>query len=173
MPLFPEQGGLLPFLVTDNGDTGFWITRAKPEKWPILLKDARAPEFEVHFFHLLDVSISVQWRQIEDIGFSLNQLSMTSIPSIPSRRREHYDTRTGLDLRRVSTASFTAGSVADRIIGLTPTSIESSNRSCSTRVARLSRVRQIVFVVAGDGANLDRSRIGMEMRKLRRDFRQR
>jgi hypothetical protein len=51
LPLYPEAGGLLPFLVTDNGDTGFWITPSAPEKWPILLKESRAPEFEVHFTH--------------------------------------------------------------------------------------------------------------------------
>jgi len=51
LPLYPEPGGLLPLLATDNGDTGFWITQSSPEKWPILLKDARAPEFEVHFCH--------------------------------------------------------------------------------------------------------------------------
>ncbi|NJN74805.1 MAG: hypothetical protein HC799_19480 [Limnothrix sp. RL_2_0] len=50
LPLYPEPGGLLPLLITDNGDTGFWITQCQPDKWPILLKGARAPEFEVHFF---------------------------------------------------------------------------------------------------------------------------
>lgn len=47
--LFPEEKGLLPFCITDNGDTAFWITNDAPERWAILVKDARAPEFEVHF----------------------------------------------------------------------------------------------------------------------------
>ena len=47
--LYPDEKGLLPFFVTDNGDTGFWITKGAPDHWAILIKDARAPEFEVHF----------------------------------------------------------------------------------------------------------------------------
>ncbi len=50
LPLYPEASGLLPLFITDNGDTGFWITYLQSEKWSILLKDARSPEFEVHFF---------------------------------------------------------------------------------------------------------------------------
>ena len=49
LPLYPEANGLLPLFITDNGDVGFWITYPQPEKWSILLKDARGPEFEVHF----------------------------------------------------------------------------------------------------------------------------
>jgi hypothetical protein len=50
LPLYPEANGLLPFFMTDNGDTGFWITYLQPEKWSILIKAARSPEFEVSFF---------------------------------------------------------------------------------------------------------------------------
>ena len=50
LALYPEANGLLPLFITDNGDVGFWITYLQPEKWSILLKDARGPEFEVHFF---------------------------------------------------------------------------------------------------------------------------
>ncbi len=55
LPLHPEPGGLLPWAITDNGDTLFWITRQSPASWPTLLKGPRAPEFEVFFLptHLL------------------------------------------------------------------------------------------------------------------------
>jgi len=49
LPLYPEPGGLLPWATTDNGDTLYFITKGEPDDWPILLKDARAPEFEVSF----------------------------------------------------------------------------------------------------------------------------
>lgn len=49
LPLYPERGGLLPFCVTDNGDTAFWITQGQPNRWPILVKGPRAPECEIHF----------------------------------------------------------------------------------------------------------------------------
>lgn len=49
LPFYPETNGLLPFFITDNGDTGFWIANSQTKKWAILVKDARAPEFEVRF----------------------------------------------------------------------------------------------------------------------------
>jgi hypothetical protein len=49
IPLYPEAGGLLPWACTDNGDTLYFITSASPDDWPILIKDARSPEFEVSF----------------------------------------------------------------------------------------------------------------------------
>jgi len=51
LPLYPEPGGLLPWAVTDNGDTLYFITLANPDKWPTLIKGPRAPEFEVTYFH--------------------------------------------------------------------------------------------------------------------------
>lgn len=50
--LFPEPNGLLPVFITDNGDTGYWLTNAAPDRWAILIKDARSPEFEVHFINI-------------------------------------------------------------------------------------------------------------------------
>lgn len=49
LPLYPEDGGLFPWAITDNGDTLYWITREDPDTWPTLIQSARAPEFEVHF----------------------------------------------------------------------------------------------------------------------------
>ena len=49
LPLYPEPGGLLPWATTDNGDTLYFITKGEPHNWPTLLKDPRAPEFEVSF----------------------------------------------------------------------------------------------------------------------------
>jgi hypothetical protein len=40
--LFPEEGGLLPWGVTDNGDILNWITSDNPEKWSILVYDGRS-----------------------------------------------------------------------------------------------------------------------------------
>jgi hypothetical protein len=51
LPLHPEPGGLLPWAVTDNGDTLYFITLARPDEWPTLIRGARAPEFEVSYLH--------------------------------------------------------------------------------------------------------------------------
>lgn len=49
LPLYPEPGGLLPWAVTDNGDTFYFITTGPPDGWPTLIKGLLAPEFEVSF----------------------------------------------------------------------------------------------------------------------------
>lgn len=49
LPLYPEPGGLLPWAVSDNGDTLYFVTAGPPDGWPTLLKGPRAPEFEVSF----------------------------------------------------------------------------------------------------------------------------
>ena len=49
LPLYPEPGGLLPWAITDNGDTLYFITRGPPDDWPTVIKGARPPEFEVSF----------------------------------------------------------------------------------------------------------------------------
>ncbi len=49
LPLYPEPGGLLPWAVTDNGDTLYFITAGPPDEWPTLIRGPRAPEFEVSF----------------------------------------------------------------------------------------------------------------------------
>ena len=47
--LYPEPNGLLPWAVTANGDTMYFITFGPPDDWPTLIRGPRAPEFEVSF----------------------------------------------------------------------------------------------------------------------------
>ena len=49
LPLYPEVGGILPWAVTDNGDTLYFVTRGSPATWPTMIKASRGPEFEVSF----------------------------------------------------------------------------------------------------------------------------
>lgn len=49
LTLYPELGGLLPWAITDNGDTLFFITSGLADEWPTVVKGPRAPEFEVSF----------------------------------------------------------------------------------------------------------------------------
>lgn len=44
--LFPEAGGILPFAVTDNGDVLYWKTCGEPNYWPVVINEARSPEWE-------------------------------------------------------------------------------------------------------------------------------
>ncbi|MEE7459158.1 SMI1/KNR4 family protein [Methylorubrum populi] len=43
---FPKTGGLMPFAVTDNGDTFYWVTSSPPDRWPVLLYASRGPDHD-------------------------------------------------------------------------------------------------------------------------------
>lgn len=45
--LFPAEGGLLPFAITDNGDVLFWQSVGDPNDWTVLVNEARSPEWAV------------------------------------------------------------------------------------------------------------------------------
>jgi hypothetical protein len=53
-PLFPEEKGLLPCAVTNNGDVIFWKTRGNPDDWTILLLEVRSTEYETYDMPLTD-----------------------------------------------------------------------------------------------------------------------
>jgi hypothetical protein len=38
-PLWPDQGGLVPFGATDNGDLLFWLPRGAPRDWGVVVWD--------------------------------------------------------------------------------------------------------------------------------------
>ncbi|MCB1633866.1 MAG: SMI1/KNR4 family protein [Xanthomonadales bacterium] len=53
---FPENGGLLPFGATDNGDVLYWITRGRPADWKVVVNESRGPawvEYSMGFSRLL------------------------------------------------------------------------------------------------------------------------
>jgi hypothetical protein len=43
-PPFPEPDGLLPWPVTDNGDTACWLTKGAPDDWIIVVCDNKFSE---------------------------------------------------------------------------------------------------------------------------------
>ena len=46
-PIFPEEGGLLPWAQTENGGCLFWLTEGRTSKWPtIYFPDNRREELE-------------------------------------------------------------------------------------------------------------------------------
>jgi hypothetical protein len=44
--LFPQNGGLLPLGITDNGDVIHWLTKGGPTDWKIVVNEARGPRYE-------------------------------------------------------------------------------------------------------------------------------
>lgn len=47
-PLHPEPGGLLPWATTRNGDVLSWLTDGEPDRWSIVISQARSDEYEHH-----------------------------------------------------------------------------------------------------------------------------
>ena len=49
-PIHPEQGGLLAWGKTDNGDVLFWLTDPPedPDSWPIVASESRGPNWYRH-----------------------------------------------------------------------------------------------------------------------------
>jgi hypothetical protein len=45
-PIHPEEDGLFPWSVTDNGDVIYWYTIGKTQDWKIVVNESRGPEFE-------------------------------------------------------------------------------------------------------------------------------
>lgn len=43
--LFPTEGGLFPWGMSDDGDDFFWITRGNPEDWTVCVHDRGVIEF--------------------------------------------------------------------------------------------------------------------------------
>jgi hypothetical protein len=49
-PVFPEEGGVLPWGITRNGDTCFWVTdpAASPNDWPVVVVESKSQEWLDH-----------------------------------------------------------------------------------------------------------------------------
>ncbi|MDQ0244739.1 hypothetical protein J2S09_002310 [Bacillus fengqiuensis] len=45
---FPEQGGLLPWGLTENGDELYWLTEGSPEEWKVVIYGSRSSDFIVY-----------------------------------------------------------------------------------------------------------------------------
>jgi hypothetical protein len=44
--LYPDTNGIIPFGMTDNGDILFWIPSEISENWPVIINEARSPEWQ-------------------------------------------------------------------------------------------------------------------------------
>ncbi len=46
--IWPEQGGIFPWGITDNGGRFFWLTAGSTDHWPTIYFPSRDPDFETY-----------------------------------------------------------------------------------------------------------------------------
>lgn len=69
-PIRPEEGGLLPFAISDNGDVFFWLTRSsEPERWPVVANMSRSDVYEAHERTMTEFLAGVVRGEIESQVF--------------------------------------------------------------------------------------------------------
>jgi len=63
-PLFPEHGGLLSWGATANGDFLFWRTQGAPDRWSIVVAEARAPLYQEFALQTTDFLSGLLQRKV-------------------------------------------------------------------------------------------------------------
>jgi len=54
-PIYPEEGGILPWAFTDNGGRFFWLTVGNPQDWATIYYPDRDPNFQVFAISAVDL----------------------------------------------------------------------------------------------------------------------
>lgn len=67
--LYPAIGGLLPVAITENGDVVHWLTNGSPEKWVIVVNEARSPDYELFKCNLTEFLEALMEKTIECRAF--------------------------------------------------------------------------------------------------------
>ncbi|MBU3179419.1 SMI1/KNR4 family protein [Clostridium estertheticum] len=52
--VFPEQGGLLPWAYTDNGDEIYWLTGENSNEWSIIVYETRSSEYHQYSMSMVE-----------------------------------------------------------------------------------------------------------------------
>lgn len=58
-PIYPEEGGLLAWGVTDNGDVIYWRTVGDPNSWTIVVNESRSDWYEEFPFGMVEFVVKV------------------------------------------------------------------------------------------------------------------
>lgn len=73
-PLYPTEGGLIPFGVTDNGDYLFWVFDSKKisNLWKVAIVAARSPEIEYLPWGMLEFIKEIATGEFKPNSFPKN-----------------------------------------------------------------------------------------------------
>ena len=78
-PFFPKPDGLLPFAMTSNGDTLFWVTKGKPAEWTLLSLEARGPEYMEYNECVVDLITDLLEGRLKEPGLSSDLLNFSHL----------------------------------------------------------------------------------------------
>ena len=84
-PYFPKPNGLLPFAVTSNGHTLFWVTKGIPAEWTLLSLEARSPEYVQYNKSIVDLIVDLLENRIIGPGISSEDINRDHLFSPISR----------------------------------------------------------------------------------------
>ena len=62
--IYPNDNGLLPFGLTDNGDELFWLVRGEPDNWKVVVYRTRSEEYIKYDFTLIEFIHKIITREI-------------------------------------------------------------------------------------------------------------
>jgi hypothetical protein len=53
--IWPDENGLFPWGITDNGGRFFWVTGGNPAQWPIIYYPSRDPDFQKYEMRIFEL----------------------------------------------------------------------------------------------------------------------
>ena len=62
--LFPNEDGILPFGITDNGDVLFWQTSKEQDNWKIIVNEVRSPDWEAFEMSMTKFLLEILSRRL-------------------------------------------------------------------------------------------------------------
>ena len=90
-PMWPEPGGLLSFGGTDNCDMLFWLPRAQPQGWAVVVWDGDPDTFEVFDCDMTDFLAGLATGEILPMQFTDDLLPCDKLFQPSSARGDPRD----------------------------------------------------------------------------------
>jgi hypothetical protein len=58
-PIYPEQGGILPWAITDRGGRFYWLTEGNPDSWVTIYYAGLSPAFETYDLPCISILLRI------------------------------------------------------------------------------------------------------------------
>ena len=67
--MFPNNGGLLPCAITDNGDEIYWLTSKMCDEWHIVVYESRSSDYYEYNMGLAEFLYKILTKEVECLAF--------------------------------------------------------------------------------------------------------